>query len=350
MAKSKKVCIVSKDILGAKMSLPVAEKLVSAGFEVRCIVEGKAAEMFAKTSLLLSANTGPTTSCSYSYVEQHLRTMSPDVVIVTYGSPINLEDAYARAANALGIPVIGLEDYWACHRRTSARSDCILAVDEFGAQLARQSFPDAQVRVVGNPAVGDKLKISTSFGHVLGALRSKFGNIFMYADNGPGSAEEQLKLLVACLLRTESYCLIPRFHPKWIAESPDGGATYGERWGRILEPLGERVQYVESDRSDPIAAIADITISGTSSLMTTAIYHGRQAVSLKTPGTVELIETETNGVLHRSPLADRGLVHECITPISFDELLCNKKQTGPQHVQPFDVKVSVKAILEFMEW
>lgn len=342
-----RLCVVCKDILGARMILPVLPLFQERGCEISVIAEGKAVSAFKDAGIKILYDATEQKSGPLNPVAV-LKKIHPTAVIVAYGSPINLEDAFAQAANQLKIPVIGFEDYWGGHRRTKARSDCIITIDTLAVSLARKSSPDAQVYIAGNPAIDTGLEIPKSVSKRIDYLRQRFGSVFMYADNGPESAIEQIDLLVSSLKKTStSFCLIPRFHPKWIKEISASGETYNVIWNRALAPLGEQVVRVDCDRTDIIASLADITFSGLSSLMTTAVYYNKRAVSLRTPKTVEHLTREMGDITH-SPLVMLGLAGEIERPTPVQEMFLRQRHLDVGTVMPYDPYRAAQAIKLFL--
>lgn len=323
--------IVSKDLGGGAVAAPLARIAIDRGDEVTVISEGLAPREFAKHGVPLFFQGTPNSldfpyeyqqGVSFSYFSKiWLDKIKPDAVIVTLGSPILLEDRFALGANECKIPLILLEDCHGAHVRTNSKSQLVFTVDDYAARLAQTAHPQSKVAVVGHPGVLATEEISAIKDRYLTDLKTSSTRIYAFVGGDPGATDEQLALLAKCLQQTSGqWCLIPRFHPKWInANDPVSGRTYGEIWRELLEPI---VDHLESDTvgdGRKLVASADVAVADYSTLLTTAVCCGKTAVFLQTPKVLASMRASTG--LSVFPLVELGCAHLVTEPVDLSEFL-----------------------------
>ena len=222
-----------------------------------------------------------------------LNKTQPDIIVTGLGSPINIQRQIAEEATRRGIPLVVCEDFWSKipgHLDAAkVKPALILTVDDYSIALNRKAFPGVGQRVVGNPGAKEVPVPSEVEAQVKKIRDEGFDTIYVFAGGG-ASATNELALLLQCLEKTPgNYCIVPRFHPKVMTwKVPGENRTYGELWTEYLKPFAERVRYVEAKSTDPVAVSesADVLVSGFSTLMTTAAYHGKRVICLKTEETM----------------------------------------------------------------
>ena len=245
-------------------------------------------------------------------------------------------------ANFFGIPLVFLEDFWGTYIRSEATPNLVLSIDQAGARLVQEKYGSStRVEVVGNYVVNKvrELDIPEETRRVVENLRSKFGKVFVFTAGGV-HVSEQLELLKKCLKQTSNWVLVPRFHPKSVNLTAPSGKTFGDEWRGLLEEFGERVVYVESKTTDPLIALADVTLSDFSTLLTTALVSKHPAISVVTPMVRETMRKEIGFVSH--PLVESGLVKEVIEPCNLAEYLA--PDLSMAELQPYRPEKALMAI------
>lgn len=339
--------IVSKDMGGAHVGIPLANLAQKAGYNVMLVAEGLAASKYedAGFKLYFKGAANFSRGCFSLDARGVIKKLKPAVIITTLGVPINLEESFGLAANNLGIPLIFLEDYWGVHIRSKAKPNLVLSIDEIAAESARSRFNSAtQIAVVGNYTINNSLglEIPNELREKIKVLRKKFGQVLVFTAGGAPTSE-QILLLTECLKKTSDWVLIPRFHPKSVNLIGPSGKTFGEEWRGLLEEFGERVVYIESKTTEPLVALADATLSGYSTLLTTALVFGHSAVSIATAGVRETMKNETGFTSH--PLVEIGLVKEVTEPCNLINCL-GKPDSGTRarYLRPYEIEKALQAI------
>lgn len=301
-----RILFVAKDNGCASVTEQVAVLARDAGHTVICAIEGLAMKRYEALGFNLRAGNNfrgmvdfraPTDEEKriYFHAGRYLDVVRPDVIVTGLGSPINIQRAIAEEATRRGIPLVVCEDFWAKSvghlSREKVRPVMILTVDEYAAEMVDEVFPDSAVGIVGNPGV-KKVEIPESVQERMRALRAEYEKIYVYAGAGSESTTAELNLLIRCLENTKcDWCLVPRFHPKYEKLKLEGmEKPYGEIWREYLAPFTEQVRYVEAPSTDPVACAADMLVSGFSTLLSTALWHGIPAICLNTPETIAALK------------------------------------------------------------
>lgn len=330
---SKRVLIVTKDAGGFNVAKPVYDALVAAGNDVRVIAEGVAAERWADAGVeLVFRGTKNFKEQPFSCnVIARLKEILPDVVVVTMGAPINLEDAFATAANTLGIPLVIIEDIWASFTRTTAKPDIVFTLDEFGRKLLTEDerTKNARILVSGNPAV-QHLAIPDDLRERMEELRFRYGRLVLFCGEGDGTADLLRVALGTLQKSTEDFVLIPRFHPKYV-DNP----SYRIQWNALLDVFSSSRYMTESrvlrlddvKNTDALAALCDVNMSGVSTTLIHAARNGRLAVAITTDYCQSLYQPHVNGKYQRFPGIDMGYAMELTEPVSGFFSACYEK--GP---------------------
>lgn len=311
-----KLVIVSKDLGGGAVAAPVARIALDRGDEVVVVAEGLAPRVFAKLGVPLFFQGTP--NCrEYPFslnMINLLEKVKPDVVLVTLGSPINLELLAGVIANQLGVPLVFIEDCHGAYVRTSVVPNFVITLDDYAAKLVSMRHPQTPIAVVGHPGVPTDDEVILIADQYLADLKTTGARVYAFVGGDPGATDEQLVLLVGCLQRTTGkWCLIPRFHPKWVGVSdPVSGRTYGEIWRGLLEPIAD---YLEPDKvgdGRKLVASADVAVADYSTLLTTAACCGKTSIFLQTPMVLESMKKNTGlGVF---PLVEMGCAHLVTLP------------------------------------
>lgn len=313
---------VMKDMGGAGAGIPLVVDAKRRGHTAHVIAEGLAADRVKKAGIDLWFQ-GTVNFREYPFTldaRAVLRRMNPQAVICSMGSPINLEQEFGYAAKDPNldhkVKVIHASDFWGSATRSSVQPDLVLAIDEIDASAMRRYLgPDVMVVDVGNHAVKpEPIAIPADIENQRDELLDKFGTVILFAGGGDYTTAE-LKLLKECLAKTPgSWVLVPRLHPKWVnVRKPGSEETYGQEWTRILAELGDRVAEIKSPNGDAVAAACHVTVSGFSTLMTTALDAGRTAVVLDTPETRASFKAQTK-IFEEYPLVEPGIAPKVNEP------------------------------------
>ncbi|MBI2003513.1 MAG: hypothetical protein HYS78_00825 [Parcubacteria group bacterium] len=350
MKKGDTLLFVSRDMGGAHVGIPLAKLAQEAGYNLEIIAEGLAAPKYEEAGFQLYFKGAVNFSKGHfkSDTKKVIKKLKPAAVITTLGVPINLEQDYGLAASDLGIPLVFLEDYWGVHVRSQAVPNLVLSIDEIAAKFARLKYNSAtQIAVVGNYAVSNalNLEIPDELREKVEDLRKSFGRIFVFTAGG-AHVSGQILLLIECLKRTPDWVLIPRFHPKSVNLIRPSGRTFGEEWRGLFKEFGEKVAYIQSKTTEPLIALADATLSDYSTLLTTALFFDRSAISIATAGVRETMKNETGFISH--PLVEGGLVKEVIKPCNLVDYLSKPDlKTKVYYLQPYEPEKALRAIEDF---
>jgi hypothetical protein len=346
----KKLLFVAKDMGSANVTCPLARICIERGHEVTTVLEGLAAGIYEKADIL------PYFKGTVNYIDEPfninaeavLRKVKPDGVVVGLGSPINLEQSFGSAANALGIPLIECVDFWNGTNRSSAQPQVVLSIDEVDAKLSLRRHPSAKVYIVGNPGV-------PQFGAVKPAsevdrLREEFDKVYTYIGGSERTGDE-IEFLVKCLHKTGgNWCLVPRFHPKHAKrEYPSRkGITYGYVWADMLvTSLGNRiiVYLPEVKSTESVVVASNGTFSSWSTLLTTSAQAGKVTASLWVPSARKELKELTE--LDQVPLVDLGCCHSLVEVTDLSGLTPPDSESIAK-LKPYDPRVAYEALMRSM--
>lgn len=293
-----RLVVVSKDNGDTKMLLPIAQAARNRGHQVLILAEGVGVDHYTKQGVKTFfkdvSNPDPKTEFD---LEGLLDLAKPDAVLVGFPGPNNLSRKISAAANQMGIPLVGVEDYWGGIKRNLDFSYYfVLTIDNYASEIAKKALGLVcpVVLVIGNHAVpGNDYRSPEAVAEEMRKIREKFDEVFVFGGGGALHTTEELKLLVASLQKTPGdWCLIPRYHPnvkKTLAEEIGDNRSYEEVWNEMLLPLGDRVVRLDAGNSDDMAVVCDAYFSGVGSSMSTAASRGKATVAVVTPATKEAI-------------------------------------------------------------
>lgn len=351
--KMSKILIVSRDNVGAKMSVPTALLALERGHEVGLVVEGLAADRFqdaglfnvgSKAKLLFK---GPVDVREVPFSvdpDAILKQFVPDVVVATRSFPFSLESQIGVSANKRGIPVVLFEDFWNGNQSFLAKPDMIVTMDEYAAKLAASSHPSSNVVVAGNPTVIDISldSIPDDVRSRVRELRSKFGRVLIFAGGNPDQMTAELEILIECLRITERWCLISRPHPTIAKGEKEPGLKWSSFWNGMLAEFGERIVPADCKVGDHLAVLCDATISGFSLMLNTAAYARKAAISIQTEkGREELFASVK---LSEVPIVALGCAGEITQPCNLDALIQPADEVDLMKLKPFDHTMALDTI------
>ncbi len=345
-----KVLFVCKDKGGAQMTIPLVLEVVKNGHDYLIIAEGLAAEMFEREELSLyfkgTVNFGeePFTLDAVAVLNKQ----KPDAVVVSAGFPINLEYAFAKAANELAVPLVVIEDYWGvCKNLLGRKPDLMLTTDLYSKNLAQSLFRDTTVEIVGHHELSSR-ELRVRDPSLVSRLQlPKKGLVCLYIGGGDSTTAE-LNLLVKCLEKTSNtWWLLPRFHPKWINVASSDGRTYAEVWNKILESFRSRVINTHACREPTdIMYFVDVVAGGFSTLLSTAAYLGKFTVSLTTEETMRDFKKITG--LPQVPLVTLGLAHSVNVPTNFSMFFRADRELVDELLKPYNPALAHSHLSRFL--
>lgn len=358
MADTKaKLLFVSKDMGAAEMGIPLAEAAKAEGYEVVMVVEGLAAARYeSKGFSPFFKGTVDFRDIPFTLDGEALvKSVNPAVIIITMSSPINLEDQIGAAANTLGKPLVAVNDFWGgLTRAKKAKADLMLAIDEVDANAARTYFKHQfDIAVVGNHAVRKARALSPSkeIQEKMRNIRGRYRRVILFSGGGVDFTGPEIELLVSCLQLTPgSWVVIKRYHGKHMNRIAPDGRTYHKVWDEQFAPLGNHTIEVQTDEGDAVAALADCTISGFSTMMTTAVASYKRAISLVTPESTASLKKQTT--LNRYALSVASLVPEVTTAQNLMPFIEEIRGTEEHHyrsaidafLKPYDPSLALEEI------
>lgn len=354
MRRKRKFLIVSKDNGGAAVGVPLALE-AKTEHEVVAEVEGLAAKRYKAAGIdLRFQGTENFQEEPFSVdAARAIEKIKPDAIITTLGDPIYLEREFGRAANLLGKPLIFLEDLWGCHCRSDAQPDLVLTPDANGESILRKNFGSGvPAAIVGHHEVRSArdLKIPGDLYLKMTELKARYGAVLLCVGGGPYTTAE-LNLLKQCLEKTpHSPALIFRPHPKWAKVESPSGLPFGTVWQDMLRDLGDQVQEVETSVPAAIAALADATLSGFSTMLITTVVYQRSAISLATAETRADMKRQLS--VDQYPLAASGLIREIARPEDLMPYLEGPKPSREaihECLKPYDPRLALSAVVEFLD-
>lgn len=352
----------------SEMSMPLTETAVEVGHDISLVLEGLAAKNYDKLIAWRNQVEKPVPSIffrgtvdfrDYPFTldaKACFEKMKPDVVVVTMSSPINLEDQIGEAANALGIPVVALNDFWGgLTRAKKTKADLMLAIDKVDAAAAGRHFKGShnfKISVVGNHAVNKARSLSPSaeIQIRMAELKRRFGKVILFAGGGAEYTGAEINLLVECLKKTPgAWVAIKRYHGKHMNRTAPDGRTWKEVWDEQFAALGDRVIELTTPEGDAVAKLCDCAISGFSTMMTTAVASYKSAVALITPETKKSFEAQTT--FRRYPLSILSLVPDISAPVDLTPYFNNvpDKATVDYLLKPYDPVLALAEIEKLLK-
>lgn len=341
----KKLIFIAKDMGSANVTCPLALVCLQQGHEVVAVVEGLAAGIYEKAGIY------PYFKGTVDFLDEPfnlnaeavLRKIKPDGVVVGLSSPINLEQQFGLAANALGGLLIECVDFWNGTNRSSSQPQVIFSIDEVDAKLSLRRHPLAKVYIVGNPGVPWPATVKSAL--EVDKLRERFDKIYTYIGGGEYTGDE-IEFLVKCLHETfGNWVLVPRFHPKHAKrEYPSQkGLTYGDVWAEMLTPLRNRIVYLPEVKStESVVVASDATFSSWSTLLTTSAQAGKVTASLWVPSARKELKELTE--LDQVPVVDLGCCHS-LTEVTDLSRLTPPDSESIAKLKPYDPQVAYEVLM-----
>jgi len=278
-------------------------------------------------------------------LRRKLKTKRPGVIVTGLSSPRCLETHLDEYAACVGIPLVHIEDYWGCHKRTDFSADLVVTVDETAACLAQIANPGHKVVVAGFAGISPVTPNAALFSR-MAEVRTRGGYTLVYPDGGP-ECELALPMLVQSILRSRTrIVLIPKVHLSFKnVAHPSGNGSWDDWCREQIRPLREKDATLDvSDPTDAVCEVADGVVSCYSSTMFRPAVKGKLALTLW-DDFIKAQLLESTG-LHQTPLMLAGEYPVLDAPRSLDGLF----RSWPKYdLKPFDAKTAADAILQLLE-
>lgn len=309
-----RILFVTKDLGGFRAVRPIADALRALGHRICVVAEGLSAPEWQNAGFRIESI--PEEWGFETDGRAFLQALSPDLMIVTAGHPINLEARMAAfgAEADFKIPQIWVEDVWGTASRLPGPGPRMLVtLDACGAVLAGKDdrFRETRILEAGNAAVS-AFERPAGLVEELEQLREKYGKLVLFCGQSWDTVD-MLGLLCASLLDAEaSFTLIPRWHPKRMAEN--GNGVLWQKMSLMIEAAGVDVGEVPSRVStDALATCCDLVVSGSSTVLLYAAKYGVNTVSINTPVTRAALGAQVP--YDRWPGLEAGLGIELTCPV-----------------------------------
>ncbi len=281
----------AKDMGSGNVTSAVARIAEQRGHKVVAYVEGPSVGIFCNAQIQ-----GVKPGLELSILDTLLSGDTPDYIVTGMSFPQStVEQNLQYFAKAYNIPLVLIEDVPGASRRTRRLADYVFTTDEIGLAASQAHHLGAQCFIAGNIGV-KKVTPSPEMVAKVSALPQN-GQIYMFTEStkpGHGSINEQFDSFIGCVKKTpESLFFIIRLHPKWKGFE-EGGVSLHDIWMmKLRSEIGDRLVEMPDGSTDELAVLTDGVISVFSTLLTTAAYHGKVAISLRTPLSIEFMQEAT---------------------------------------------------------
>ncbi len=319
MAMNRVLVVVVRDIMAARITLPVIMKLRGLGFEIVVIAEGKAIGIIEAAGLSI-AERGDDTMTSFAAAKgdpkARLSQLKPAFVWVGTSSPANWEIEIGLAAQALGIPVVAVSDIWGglSRLRPPLVPDLALVIDEDEATRVVAEGKAKAARVIGDIASANARVPHTREARELRELCTEQETVLIVPD-APANVLEIVEFTVRSieLSARREFTVIPRLiHPK-VADYP-GVSEIVVDANALLSRVN--VRYFNEIGVDAIAVRARYTVTSYSTPGRIAVHNRRRSISVQGPVSKALLQEETGS--DEFPLVRIGAVAEMREPRAID--------------------------------
>lgn len=308
--------IVARDLMSARIQLPVINLMIKAGHRIHIIAEGRAISVFTEAGLT-PFFTGDDSLAPFgdAKVEARLREINPDALLIGCSAPINWELEFAKGARNQEIPVIAFSDIWGALKRLDGFvPDLALVIDEAEAQtvftnrLAKRACVIGDIASVVSTAIADKEKEAL----LDAAIKAKKHVLIVGDDND--NVVEVVSTVVDCfsLEKREDIVIVPRLiHPK-MANNPEVKPIV-EKCNNLL--WQHRVEKYDGISTDALAARCQYTAASFSTAIRIALHHGKRALSVRGEKSDKLLFRDTGLTVY--PLVEQLVVPSIHTYAGF---------------------------------
>lgn len=346
----------AKDMGAANVTLPHALLHAGVGVSVHVVVEGLAARDYVKAGFTpdfmgtVNFREVPFTFDAVAYLSRRFWDQKgddiPGALVLGESSPANLEIQLGQALVWISgvrkrpIFLVECQDFWNGHMRLGLQPSIVITIDQYAKELVHRKYhylADENVVVAGNP--GAKTVVtSPRVNQQYTELRERFDTLYYYAGSGE-SASAEIELLKECLAKTwGNWCLVAGFHPKHIQK-------HGDAWRAALQPLGERFVEAELRTGDQWAALTT-TLSGFSTVLTTATHYGQTTAILRTRETMGFLEKESG--LNEIPHVVLGWATPILMPRDLSTLQPPTEEAKAK-LKPYDPRIAYQAVKDLFK-
>lgn len=314
--RKKKVLGVFRDLMSAKIGLPILQAVQKEDVEIFLVVEGLAVGL-GKESGLKILTEGDNGLSPLDNAHLLIKETDPDIVCIGCSSPINWELQFAKLARELQIPVVACEDIWGgLSRLKNFNPDLALVMDNRSSwQVQTKKYcVVGDIASTINPPISDDQQIEATRLETI----TKEKTVIMVVGDHTRNALEILEL-VANSVRLENqpdqfvitYSLV---HPKLV------GTHEGDQ---ILKPAEQILAGLAVDQfsglsTDMRTIRCNITVSTFSTPLRIALHHGQRAISAMGPLSQALMEEETGFSIY--PLVENGTIPLLNQPRKLSEI------------------------------
>ncbi len=310
--------IVTKDIGGFKVVLPVARALKDMDHRVTILAEGLSVALWKEAGWTLAFEG------SVNFKEQpfafdaeiELVRHQPDVVLVTSGSPMNIEAQMSSAAFKRGISQAWIEDVWGVTARLpqDVTPDLVFTLDLAGQKMLREDPRSIgrHIVVAGNLALSN-LIVPINLTLHMAELREQHGTLILFCGQSTDT-RDMLNILFTSLVGvTEPFVVIPRWHPKRVTDGNNREIweTQVAMFSALKPNSVLRLDDVKT--TDALGTLCDITVSGVGTTLLYAAQARKDAISITTPTTRHVLLQQVR--YDRWPGLEVGIGLELTEPV-----------------------------------
>ena len=339
------------------MTIPLARVSEFNGHKVFPITEHLATKRFEDAGFEPYFGTPKDIATDPFYFDVYaaLLDIKPNLVVVSAGWPIHLEQLFAVFANQMDIPLVCIEDYWAVSRKIKpARPDLILTIDSYGEDIANKLFVGGRSVSIGHHEVSAILNAQYDKEGIRTFVEKTQDFEFTVALIGAGEqTASQIKLILECMEQSSGrWCLVPRFHPKTLEWKGKDGRVFKDVWNELLQPFADRVVYVPEVKTETVVVAADVTASGFSTVMAGTAYICKPTLCLKTPETMADLAVQSGGVLQEVPAVALQCADVVTEPTDLSRFVGKTRMRSYprafQEFQPYDPEKAYMAIAKLL--
>lgn len=295
-----RVLLISSNIGGTNVVLPVAKLALERGHEITVCAGGRGLKRWQDSGMPISVVGQNELTARPQGFDPYaiLRSQKIELVIAGQSSPMDWESDMLLASLFEEVKAFSIGDFWNGWTRLKVGPlGGVGLLDVFDVnKLRKDSTWNKSVGVVtGNPGAV-QVSVPDEIRQAFDELRQKHGRVYLYAMGGPDTALEELQLVVDSMIKTPQGVLVPRGNPKYNKPGlSEADQIFKQRWEEILDPLRKsgRVAEVPSPAGEPLAAASDVTISGFSTMSTITLCHGGAAISLCIPGVLASLKKQS---------------------------------------------------------
>lgn len=266
-----------------------------------------------------------------------------NVIVTGLSIPINWEAQASVAANQKGVPLVWLEDVWGGHMRSPGSPQLLLACDDLARRMIMRSHRKARVITVGNSAVRRARRNPPSheiMQRFKTATREYDRTVFI---SGQGAQTPEIidMALASVLLTPGKTGVMWSMHPKHRGSAHDHlSQMIIRKWAREHRDV---IMPMPTISADHIAALSDITFSGSSNILLVSASSGKLAISVNGPMVREYTMKEM-GVHLFPPASDEcGAVIRLSSPRNLATLPFPKR--AKQYVEEWAIKFPADEVI-----